>query len=67
MRNTRRVRMVALVGALSIVAAACGGDDGGEPSQPTLAPPNSTIVATKVHGLKMTVGTVVLFDKAWIG
>ena len=21
----------------------------------------------KVHGLKMTIGTVVLFDKAWIG
>jgi len=48
MRSRRVVRMVALVGALSIVAAACGGDDDGEPSQPTSAAPDSTIPATTV-------------------
>ncbi|MEO8693786.1 MAG: ABC transporter substrate-binding protein [Acidimicrobiales bacterium] len=48
MRSRRVLRMVALVAALSILAAACGGDDDDEPSQPTSATPNSTIPATTV-------------------
>ncbi|MEO5839526.1 MAG: ABC transporter substrate-binding protein [Acidimicrobiales bacterium] len=46
MRNSRVVRMVALAGALSILAAACGGGGNGQPSQTTSATPDSTVTAT---------------------
>jgi len=46
MRNRRVVRMVALIGVLSIMAGACGDDGDGESSQTTTATPNSTVPAT---------------------
>jgi peptide/nickel transport system substrate-binding protein len=46
MRNKRVVRIFSLVGALAIIAAACGDDGDGGSSQTTSATPNSTVPAT---------------------
>jgi peptide/nickel transport system substrate-binding protein len=45
MRNQRVARIVALVVALSIITAACTGDDAVEPPQNTTDPPESTVSA----------------------
>src|SRR5688572_17353521 len=46
MRNKRVVRIFSLVGALAIIATACGDDGDGGSSQTTSATPDSTVPAT---------------------